>query len=215
MAMQPVKNTFKTRREHGWTAERLASMSTSDLQQLRANAETLAESELVALCDTALADRPRSGGKGGGSVAPRQARRLISRRRAFEARGVYLPAFDSSWSGVRKSDGVVVMSLWAGAVITGEEGCSQLLWGPNVDGANPWADKLGGRERAAHCKLALERGSAEGLLVQGSQKEGPATEDNARSVYGVDPEVVIHFRVEQRGNEYWAVWGGKAEAKPL
>jgi hypothetical protein len=169
----------------------------------------------MALCDAALAARPKSAARRGSATAPRQTRHLVSRRKAFEARGVYLPASDSSWSGVRKSDGVVVMSLWAGAVVTTEGGCSQLLWGPNVDGSNPWADKLAGKERAEHCKLALERGSAEGLLVHGSQHAGRATEDNARSVYGVDPEIVIQFKVERRGDEYWAVWGGKAQARPL
>ena len=213
--MQPAKNAFKPRRTHEWTAERLESLSTADLEQLRANADGIGETELVAACDAALTTRPKSGGRRSSSALPRQARHLVSRRRAFEARGVYLPRFDSSWSGVRKSDGMVVMSLWAGAVVTNDEGCSQLLWAPNIDGSNPGAEKLGGRERAEHCKLALERGAAEGLLVHGSQKEGPATEENARSVYGVDPEIVIHFRVERRGDEYWAVWGGKAEPKPL
>jgi hypothetical protein len=34
-------------------------------------------------------------------------------------------------------------------------------------------------------------------------------EDKARSVHGVDPETVLRFKVEKRGEEYWAVWGKK------
>jgi hypothetical protein len=34
-------------------------------------------------------------------------------------------------------------------------------------------------------------------------------------VYGVDPETVVNFQVEQRGEEYWAVWGRKGVERPL
>jgi hypothetical protein len=198
-----------------WTEERIAQLQTPEIKQLRANAERLGEAAVLALCDTALELRPRGRAKNGAAPARRERRHLISRAKAFQARGVYLAQGASSWSGVRKSDGVVVMSLWASSVRSNEGGCSQLLWAPNVDGSRPWSDKPAGKERLAHCKLALEQGSAEGLLVHGQSLEGHLAEEKARSVYGVDPEIVVHFRVEKRGEEYWAVWGSKTADRPL
>jgi hypothetical protein len=146
---------------------------------------------------------------------PKRAAHLISRRRAFQARGVFHADGDSGWSGVRKEDGAVVMTLWARAVLSSEAGCSQLLWGPNVDGSRPWSDTAAGQERLKHCKLALERGAGEGMLVYGENFDGEAAEHNARSVYGVDPARRVHFSVEQRGAEYWAVWGSNALERAL
>lgn len=214
--MQIAKTAFKPRRGSDWTSERIERLGTPDVQQLRANAERLGETEVVALCDAALQSRPKGAAKRGAAAAlPKGARHLISRSKAFQARGVYLPDTDSSWSGVRKSDGAVVMSLWAPAVISSEGGCSQLLWGPNVGGSQPWSDSAAGKERLKHCRLALERGGAEGILVYGEHSSGVPGEHNARSVYGADPERVVPFQVEQRGEEYWAVWGAKAVERPL
>jgi hypothetical protein len=210
------KHAFKSREAQEWTPERLARLDTAELRQLRDNAAGLGAAAVVALCDAALEGRPKARAKrGAAAVLPKRAHRLISRSKAFQARGVYLPEQESSWSGVRKSDGAVVMSLWAPAIARAKGGCRHLLWGPNVDGSRPWSDTLAGQERRAHCKLALERGAAEGLLVYGENFDGEATEHNARSVHGVDPEHVVSFKVEQRGEEYWAVWGAKAEARPL
>ena len=117
----------------------------------------------------------------------------------------------SSWSGVRKADGKVVMTIWGDAVESDGGGCSCLLWGPNLDGARPWSDSPAGKERLEHCKLALEAG-AEGLLVHGERLDGHLPEDKARTVHGVDPETVLAFNVEKRGAEYWAVWGRKTVA---
>lgn len=202
--MQVAKNVFKPSRSREWTAERVAQLATEELKQLRANAERLGASDVIALCDEALAKRPRSAAGGRAPASSRRhGRNLISRAKAFEARGVYLPDGGGSWSGVRKSDGVVVMSLWADAVLSEGGGCSQRLWGPDLDGAR--ADSPAGRDRLEHCRLAQAQGGAEGLLVYGE----------ARSVQGVDPEVVIQLRVEQRGEEFWAVWGARAEPGPL
>jgi hypothetical protein len=55
----------------------------------------------------------------------------------------------------------------------------------------------------------LERDRNEGLLVYGEALDGHLPEDKARSVHGVDPETVLRFKVEKRGEEYWAVWGKK------
>jgi hypothetical protein len=108
---------------------------------------------------------------------------------------------------VRKSDGAIVMALWADAICSGEGECSYLLWAPNIGGARPWTDKAAGRERLEHCKRAVELGRAEGLLVYGRALDGQLPEDKAYTVHGVDAETVVSFKVELRGDEYWAVWG--------
>jgi hypothetical protein len=193
-----------------WTKERIGALTRHEVESLRANAATLGEEDVVARCDAALHEMPKGGGTAAGRVDKFvRARRLISRAKALEARGVWLKDARSSWSGVRKSDGVVVMTLWAAAVESAHGGCSYLLWAPNVDGSRPWSDGPAGRERLEHCRLALKCGSAEGLLVFGEPLEGYLPEDKARSVHGVDPDTILHFRVEQRGDEYWAAWGKK------
>ena len=113
----------------------------------------------------------------------------------------------ASWGGVRSSDGMVVFSLWAQDIRYEGGACSYLLWAPNVAGSRPWSDTRGGKERLQHCKLAHERGSAEGLLVYGTRRQGFLPEDRASTIKGVDRDVVIVFQVVLRGAEYWAVWG--------
>ena len=192
-----------------WSRERVERLSKLEMEQLRANAERLGETALADMC-AELIKRARSAtGKAAAAKSPK--RRLISRAKAFEARGVFLTDPRSSWSGVRKSDGRVVMTIWDAAVKSGEGGCSCLLWGPNVEGARPWSDTPAGRERLEHCKLALE-GGAEGLLVHGEPLDGRLPEDKARTILGVDPETVLSFKVEKRGDEYWAIWNKKAAA---
>jgi len=217
--MQPSKAgkiAFKSARSHNWTAERVERLGTPEVQQLRENAERLGDAAVVALCDAVLEARPKAGTKRAASPGARKlARRLISRSKAFQARGVYLADADSGWCGVRMPEGAVVMSLWGPAVVSSEGSCSQLLWAPNVGGARPWSDTAAGQERLKHCKLALERGACEGLLVYGEHFDGECAEHNARSVYGADPECVIHCRVELRGAEYWAAWGAKSPGRAL
>ena len=90
--MQFAKHAFKPRQAQEWTPERLARLDTADLQQLRDNAASLGAAAVVALCDTALEGRPKARAKRGGATPlPKRARRLISRSKAFQARGVYLP----------------------------------------------------------------------------------------------------------------------------
>jgi hypothetical protein len=110
---------------------------------------------------------------------------------------------------VRKSDGAVVVALWADSIECASGGCSYLLWAPNVDGSRPWSDQPGGVERLDHCKRALELGRAEGLLVYGERLVDRIPEDRARAIHGADPQTVIVFQVEQRGEEFWARWGKK------
>lgn len=208
MTMQVRKAVFKPTRGHDWTRERIEQLSKRDIEQLRINAQTLGEAAVIALCDEALKARPREAKKPDGARA--QARQLISRSKAFQARGVFLQDERTSWSGVRKADGGVVMALWASAVVPSEGGWSHLLWAPNVDGSRPWSDTTAGRERLEHCKLALNQGGAEGLLVHGEPLDGHMPEHKARSIRGVDPAIVVSFQIELRGDQYWAVWGKKA-----
>jgi len=44
-----------------WTKDKIDSLTTPDVRQLRANAERLNEPEIAALCDEVLGERPRSG----------------------------------------------------------------------------------------------------------------------------------------------------------
>ncbi len=208
--MQPGKEAFRARRSAAWTRERVDNLSKQEIQQLRANAGNLGEQDIVTLCDEALRALPKGGGKRSAALAKtKKARPLISRGKAFEARGVHLDDARASWGGVRSSDGVVVMSLWADAVKLRDGACNYLLWAPNVNGARPWSDTPSGQERLKHCQLALEGAGAEGLLVFGERLDAYLPEERARSVHGVDPETVLRFKVEKQGDEYWAVWGKK------
>lgn len=206
--MKPSPTVFKTGRASAWTTERLQQLGRQELLQLRANAERLAEPELAALCAEMIRALPTRGpGSGGAPSTHKMRTRLIPRTKAFEARGVWLQDVRISWSGVRKSDGEVVFALWSQSVESRDGGCSCLLWAPNVKGGRAWSDTAAGRERLEHCRMAVARGSAEGLLVHGERMDGRLPEERARTVLGIDPETVIRFRVEQRGDEYWAVWG--------
>ena len=205
-----AQDAFRSERAVEWTAERIGRMTAQEIKQLRDNAERLNEPQIVDLCTAALAGQRRSQLQGRRSgVVRTQARRLLARTKAFAARGVTLQ--DSrSWGGVRKADGTIVLALWADGVLSADGGCRYLLWAPNTEGARPWSDTPAGRERLAHCRAALDAGQAEGLLVYGQSLEGYLPEDKAHAVHGVDAEVVLTFKVEQVGAEYWAVWGRKA-----
>lgn len=189
-----------------WSKDKLNELSTLELRQLLANAERLKEAEVAALCHELLDERPR------GHAVVRQHRpkgrshRLVTRTKAFEMHGVTLRSRVWSRSGVRPSDGAVVLAVWAEEIQKSEDSSSYLLWAPNVAGSRPWSDKPGGKERLEHCRLALERGEAEGLLVYGKRLEGSLPEDKAASVDGMDPERVLSLRIERRGEEYWALW---------
>jgi len=56
------------------------------------------------------------------------------------------------------------------------------------------------------CRLIRRKPWGRGVVIVALTGWGQ-DEDRARTVLGIDPETVIHFRVEQRGDEYWAVWG--------
>ena len=196
-------------RGNQWTIERLARLAERELTQLRANAQNLGETKVVALCDQVLLlERPRALAEKAGRRLKAKNPRLVTRRTAFETRGVTLTTH-SSWGGVRHSDGTVVMSIWKDDIRSENGVCSYLLWAPNEKGSRPWSDRPAGRERLEHCRLACERGSAEALLVYGELLAGHIPEDRAATVSGIDPSVVIHVEVVLRGREYWAIWGGR------
>jgi hypothetical protein len=207
---------FKRGNAADWTASRISELSVQEIKSLRENAERLNEPDLAALCAKALGEarstRGRAQRKAGTAT---KARRLVARVKAFEARGVFLQDQRTSWGGVRKSDGMVVVAMWADLVETVEGGCRYLLWAPNVDGSRPWSDKPAGVERLEHCKRAMDHGSAEGLLVYGQRLSTHLPEDRAYAIHGADAETVLTFKVEQVGAEYWARWGKKAAASAI
>lgn len=194
-----------------WTQESIGRLPAGDVEQLRENARRLGAAEVVALCDAALGG---SDSRREPAAAPRPAARksrLIPRRAAFQLHEVPMGVGMASWSGLRRSDGGVVFALWAEHVRSEGGGCCYLLWAPNEEGARPWSDSPAGKERREHCLRAMEKGSADAFLVFGTREEGFLPQERARTITGVEPDVSITLRVEQRGEAYWGVWGGKTE----
>jgi hypothetical protein len=206
--MPPSASVLRSRSDR-WTIDRIARLAQREVTQLRTNAENLGEARVVALCDQVLLlERPRVLAEKAGRRLKAKHPHLVTRRNAFETRGVTLAA-PSSWGGIRPSDGTVVMSIWKDDIRSENGACRYLLWAPNHKGSRPWSDKPDGRERLEHCRQACERGSAEALLVYGEPLAGHIPEDRAATVSGIDPTVVLHVEVILRGREYWAIWGGR------
>lgn len=173
-----------------WTRDRLSGLSTPELEALVVNAERLKEPEVAALCKELLAGRP------GG-------RRLVTRARAFAMHGV--SASSRAWSrGGLRENGAVMLALAADEAREVDGARSYLLWAPNVGGSRPWSDTPGGRERLEHCRIALERGAAEGLLMYGKRTAGATPKDDGARGRQADATTVLSLRVEKRGEEYWA-----------
>ena len=55
--------TTRPTRTAQWTRERIDSLSTAEVRQLRDNAERLHEAEIAALCEQVLSSRPRGGAR--------------------------------------------------------------------------------------------------------------------------------------------------------
>jgi hypothetical protein len=203
------QTTSKRGRAEEWTRERVAELPAEEILQLRENAARLNEPDLAAMCSDVLTQvrmRARAAARGDPGAGTK-ARNLVARAKAFEARGVFLQDARTSWGGVRKSDGAIVMALWADAIESVDGACRCLLWAANTAGSRPWSDTVAGRERLEHCRRAVELGRAEGLLVYGRRLEGKLPEERAAAIHGADAETVLNFAVEARGEEYWAVWG--------
>jgi hypothetical protein len=176
-----------------WSRERIDKLSTAELRALLINAERLKETEVAALCNEILNARPRGHAPARRDKRGLPAHALVTRTKAFEMHGV--SPRNRTWSrgGVR-TDGAVVLTLRVDEVQPAGVGKACLLWGPNVGGSRPWSDSPGGQERLEHCRMALERGAAEGLLIYGAKTDR------------VDAQTVLKLQVEKRDDEYWATW---------
>jgi hypothetical protein len=211
MAQSPRPIPFKRTGAADWTAERIAQLGKQDIEQLRENALRLGEEDLATLCAQMLSSKPKASAKGDGPPAKTKKNlKLVARTKAFEMHGVHLLDPRTSWSGVRKHDGAVVIALWAAAIEARDGTCSCLLWAPSENGDRAWSDSGAGKERLEHCKMAVQKGGATGLMVHGERLADRLPEDKARSVHGVDSTATLAFTVEKRGDQYWAVWGKKA-----
>lgn len=171
-----------------WSKEQIDKLSTPELRALLANAERLKESEVAALCNELLDARPRGHPPVRRNKGLPEVRKLVTRGRAFEKNGVSLRNRVWSLGGIR-ADGAVVLLVRADEVQQADGVHSYLLWGPNAGDSRPWSDTPGGKERLGHCRIALERGAAKGLALYDK---------------GVAADIVLDFRVEKRGEEYWA-----------
>jgi hypothetical protein len=193
-----------------WTKSKVEGLKTADVQQLRANALARGNSDIVELCDEVLRDRPKLRVR---KKAERQheldGRPLVSRGKAFEMRGVKLRNPRWSWGGVRATDGSIVLTVWANDIEKAGHQRSYMLYGPTRGGDRLWADTLGGKERLQQCRAALSRGEAEGILIYGERRGHDLPADEPSKVTGADPYTILRFQIEKRGDEYWAVWGGK------
>jgi hypothetical protein len=107
------------------------------------------------------------------------------------------------WSrgGVR-TDGAVVLTMRVEEVQEAGARKACLLWGPGV--GDP--DSPGAQERLEHCRIALERGAAEGLLVYGGATTATPTKRSGVRADRVDAQTVLKLEIEKRDDEYWATW---------
>jgi hypothetical protein len=187
-----------------WSREQIDKLTTLELRALLVNAERLKELEVAALCHELLDARPRGRPPERRDKHSGSGRRLITRGKAFEKHGV-VPA-NRVWSrGGVKADGAVVFVIRADEVQKGDGPDNYRLWAPNIGNSQPWSDTPGGRERLEHCRIALERGAAEGLLIYGKRKAGRTPKDNGTLADLVDAGQVLNLTIERRGEEYWAV----------
>jgi hypothetical protein len=106
-----------------------------------------------------------------------------------------------------RADGAVLFILRSDEVHKTDGRDRYLLWAPNVDNSQPWSDTAGGKERLQHCRIALERGAAEALLIYGKRAAAAAAaaaKDNGTLPDLVDAGQVLSLSIEKCGEEYWA-----------
>lgn len=188
-----------------WSKEQLEKLSTIELRALLGNAERLKEIEVATLCTEILTARPRGMVLARRSWRRGEARRLVSRGRAFEIHGVSLRSRNWSRGGIR-TDGAVLLAVRADEVQKGGATSSTLLWAPNLADAHPWSDTPGGQERLEHCRMAIEHGAAEGLMAYPGQAGSAPAESKSTRAERIDADNVLKLQVEKRGEEYWATW---------
>jgi len=188
-----------------WSKEKIDKLTTPELRALLENAMRLKEPEVAALCNELLDARPRGRAPVRRDKHSGSGRRLVSRNKAFELRGISPASRIWSRGGIR-ADGAVILAVRAEEVQKANGASSYLLWAPNVEASRPWSDSLGGKERLEHCRIALERGAAEGLLTYSKRAAaGAPPKDNGTSPPDlIDADTVLELRVEKRGEEYWA-----------
>jgi hypothetical protein len=199
-AMEMQMDVLERGRIATWSKEKLSKLTTLELRALLANAERLQEEEVAALCNELLDARPRGRPPVRRDKHSGAGRRLITRAKAFEKHGVI--AANRVWSrGAIRTDGAertVVFLLRADEVQKTEDTDNYLLWAPNVKNSHSWSDTPGGQERLEHCRIALERGVAEGMLIFGKGNAHGTSADR------VDAGHILNLSIEKRRKEYWA-----------
>jgi hypothetical protein len=120
----------------------------------------------------------------------------MCRLRAFHAHGVALKYSWRSWSGVRRHDGVIVFAIAESDVEAGNSGSRCLVWSYAAEAR---LGRQSSQERLAHCRLAVCRGRAEGILLP----------DRAQVV----SYETVELRVEKIADQYWAVWGSVTQSR--
>jgi len=193
MKDKPVRSPLPRGRIAQWSRERIAALSTIELRVLFDNAQRLHEPEVAAACDEILRSRPRG-------LASRP--RLVTWRRACQLHGVSVRSGKWSRGGIRP-DGAVLMGIAAEDVRRDKDGERYLLWAPNEGLSRPWSDTPGGQERLQHCRIALERGAAEGLLTYSKRAAAGAEPDDEGPALRAS-STLLSLRVEKLGEEYWA-----------
>ena len=188
-----------------WGKEQLEKLSTLELRALLANAERLQEPEVAGLCNEILDTRPHGHPPARRRERAAEGLRLVTRAKAFQMHGVALRSRIWSRGGVR-GDGGVMLTVRADEVQKADGTSSCLLWAPNVGESRPWSDSPAGKERLEHCRIALERGSAEGLLLYRRLEKGVEAKDELSRDDRVDAQTVLKLKVEKRADEYWATW---------
>ena len=184
-----------------WSKEQLDKLTTPEVRALMANAERLNETEVAALCNDILTARPRGHAPARRHRDAPLARTLVSRGKAFRMNGVNLHSRTWSRGGVR-DDGAVLFAVRVEDVQHAEGTSSCVLWAPDASDA----DSPAAHERLEHCRKALERGAAEGLMTYGKRAPGAVPDGKTDKTDRMDAATVLKLSVELRGAEYWATW---------
>jgi hypothetical protein len=184
-----------------WSKEQLDKLTTPEVRALMANAERLNEPEVAALCNDILCARPRGHAPARRHKDAPAARTLVSRGKAFQINGVSLHSRTWSRGGIR-ADGAVLFAVRVEDVQHAEGASSCVLWAPDAADASSPA----GQERLEHCRKALERGAAEGLMTYGRRAAGAVPDGKTDKSDRMDAATVLKLSVQMRGDAYWATW---------
>jgi hypothetical protein len=196
-----------------WTRERIEALSPGEIRTLGKNARERGALEVAELCEEVFQSKFKAA-VSRHRPPQREPSNQVTKAKAFEMRGVTLKNSRWSWGGIRPSDGMAVFTVWKHEIQETESGYEYVLWATNSDGSRPWSDSLGGRERQEHCKIAFAAGEGEGVLIYGEVPGRDLPAGTASKVTGADPFTVIRFKVEMRGDDYWAVWERKGTDHP-